>query len=326
MDRKWLGKGSPSDEPTSSKDSVETGSNPEIVLAEFVEREKKLKEEAKILAARERRKVARQEEEGGGKDVVSGSSMPFIERPESGMPSPQMRAQMERKKEMDSAMERLMSDIDIKTNTCREIVMKLFFSDTRSEIYVFMELKKMISIKKELKSYYATRSKCGISICFMDAFKYYYKSYMRQTFIVEESGERVVERTFALPKNEEFLDFSVAVVVLQWKISCLSPYGLSNPADLDFINHTLAVLCHLKKGGRKQQISENTYVQIIPPSEFARKHWPPLNDIEHYGFKKSMITMGTRTLMKVWKSIYDDTTCEFPSKTLEKVYAKIKHV
>ncbi len=287
--------------------------SPESVLADFIAREKKRK-----MPFQEEAKEKEISPDPKPRSVFVYTSAKRSEEEDT--------KTLEKKKEMDRIMNRLMSDIDIKTVTCRKIIEKLFFSDTRTEVCVCMELKKMIAIKKELKSYYATKIKCGIPINFMDAFKYYYNAYSRHTFIEEDSGARIVERTFALPVNEEFLKFATSIVMLQWKISCLSPFGMSNASDLDFINHTLAVLSHMKKGGRNQYVDGMSCVQIIPPSRYARKNWPPLNDIEYYGFKKAMITMGTRTLMKVWKSINDDKDCIFPAETLSKMYKEIKHV
>jgi hypothetical protein len=223
--------------------------------------------------------------------------------------------------------DKLLSDIDIKTDTCRQIISRLFFSDVRTVIFITKEIEKIQIINRELKSYYSTRLSMNVSIDFLDAFSYYWDSYFKLTWISEENGDRIVERTPALKLDEDFLQFATSVVILQWKISCLSPFGLENPSNLEFVSHTLAVMNHLKKEGRNQRLEESDrYVQIIPPSDFARKYWPPMKDIDLYGFTKAKITIGTSTLMKVWKSIHDDPKCEFPEKMLSRMYKKVKAV
>lgn len=135
----------------------------------------------------------------------------------------------------------------------------------------------------------------------------------------EEEEEMRYHRTPKLKTNENYISFVSKTVILQWKIICLSPWGLENARLLQnhFPYHVLAIINLMKDGGKSQiikhQIEENNikknpplnerHIQIVPASIYTSTYWPPLNDLTNFGFDKKLIVDATNHLTKAYESI-----------------------
>lgn len=225
-------------------------------------------------------------------------------------------------KNIPSEIAQLVDDIPIKVNTCNLIISHLFYGQCRTDIYVIKTIQMMNEIKSKFRTYCDIKIKTGQTIDPFDSFVYLLSCYMEKSYITESKHRGPIRRTPALPRNEEFVDFATKVIITQWKIVCLSPWGLNNKNILNgaFIYHALAVLNHMKKGGKGQKIDgdDSKFIDIIPKSDYATKYWPPMSDILSYKFSKSMITIGTNNLTYAYGSIKNNKL-KIPTRLIGKV-------
>lgn len=111
-------------------------------------------------------------------------------------------------------------------------------------------------------------------------------------------------KTPRLKRNKNYINFVVKTVILQWKIICLTPWGLNNAKILQnyFPYHVLAIINLMKDGG-KSQIIKDKRITIIPSSPYTSRYWLPLNDLTHLGFQKKLITDAMNYFSKAYNSI-----------------------
>lgn len=101
------------------------------------------------------------------------------------------------------------------------------------------------------------------------------------------------------PKNPEFVQRTTDIILMQWNILINSPLCKNTgTGKLNFINHALAILYEMRKGGL---VLRNE--QIIPKCEYTRTYMPPIDLIEHFGYKKGHITSGLKLLLEAHQSI-----------------------
>jgi hypothetical protein len=200
----------------------------------------------------------------------------------------------------------LVNNLDIKENSCRMMICHIFFSDIRTNIYIKKMLQIIKNLKLNLKSYYDTKKNTGQKIIYFDSLRFFVKRY-HETSLVIECKNRVIRRTPALPINEKFIKEATKVIMDQWKILCLTPWGLENASTLggSFLSHILAILNYLGKGGGGQRVGKDStdFIEIIPESKYANKYWPPNTDFMDYNLDKNMITIGTNHLTYAYNSI-----------------------
>jgi hypothetical protein len=193
-------------------------------------------------------------------------------------------------------------DLGSKAKVCESIIDHLFFSQKRTEIYN----NKMESLRNELqrrmKNYYNSMAVYG---CQLNAFTHFMTQYNSHVWIEEDGGQRIVCRTPALPRDPKIIALITKHVLLQWNILCNSPWGKDNNNKLDFFGHTLAVLNHMKKGGSSFKLPNRT-LKVIPGITYIAYYFPPINDIDMFGFGKNAITTGTSSLTEAYKSINSD--------------------
>jgi len=103
------------------------------------------------------------------------------------------------------------------------------------------------------------------------------------------------------PTNPSFVSRTTEIILMQWKILINSPLCKNmGTGKLNFVNHVLAILYEMRKGGL---VLRNE--QIIPSCEYTRTYLPPIDIIEHFGFKKGHITSGLKLLLQAHQSIVD---------------------
>lgn len=209
-----------------------------------------------------------------------------------------------------------------KGGSCRKIIEHLFFSKTRTDIYLNKMNTMQADLIKKMKSYYSAVKYHNHGYCKLDAFIHFVTIYNSHIRIEEDQGERVVYRTPALPYSKEIVDVITEHVMIQWKILCESPWGQSgNNRSLDFDDHVLAILNHMKKGGASFCL-ENNSMKVIPGLAYVAKYFPPINDIELFGYEKNAITTGTGNLTGAYHSINTGSS-RMPIDTLFSVNTKV---
>jgi hypothetical protein len=180
-----------------------------------------------------------------------------------------------------------LNDMDSYRAECSHIIHTLYYSPLRTYVFEKHVAKKKADAKKALVNYYQSKYERGEIPILVKAFMIYYTTL-----------DGIFEKAPALPVNEKFVNFAQEVVMLQWAVSCLSPYGVENPRKLNFTSHCLAVLNFMKKEGK---MWHNRYV--IPGSAYASRYAPKQADLKQYGYEKKSITEGTRALICVYNSI-----------------------
>jgi hypothetical protein len=212
----------------------------------------------------------------------------------------------------------LLNNIEIKRKSCRMMIEHIFYSNVRTGIYIERMLQIIKNLKLNLKSYYDTKKTTGQKIVYFDSLRFFVKRYNEMS-LVRECKDRTIRRTPALPINNEFIEGATNIIIQQWKILCLTPWGLENSSTLgsSFLSHILAILNYLGKGGGGQRFGNNNkdFIEIIPESKYANKYWPPNTDFIYYGLDKNMITIGTNHLTYAYNSI-KKAKLQIPTKFL----------
>lgn len=193
-------------------------------------------------------------------------------------------------------------DLGSKAKVCEQIIDHLFFSHKRTEIYNNKMETLRNELQRKMKNYYNSMAVYG---CQVDAFTHFMTQYNSLVWIEEDGGQRIVCRTPALPRDTKVIFIITKHVLLQWNILCNSPWGKDNNGKLDFHGHTLAVLNHMKKGGSSFKLPNRT-LKVIPGIAYISHYFPPINDIDMFGFGKNAITTGTSSLTEAYKSINSD--------------------
>jgi hypothetical protein len=183
-----------------------------------------------------------------------------------------------------------LANLEERRNTCMAVVDRLFFSEERTAIFEKMEDKRAKEAKKMLMKYYQSEYKKGKLPVLPDAYAVYRTACKPDYF-----------RTKALPFDVSVVKTICDVVLLQWNLVCLSPYGVENDGRLSFLNHVLAVLQCIRRGGHvwHQKI-------VIPGHKYVTKYMPPVADLDKYGYGKKHVTEGTKALRSAYRSIKEN--------------------
>ena len=191
-------------------------------------------------------------------------------------------------RDLDSKHPQLM-DSESKKEICYRIVYRLFYSKIRNRIYSDYCQKKYKEARKALVSYFKSKHEKGKLPVQYDAFVIFYAS-------MHSHDSKVP--TGALKANPKFMEFICTVIMNQWRLTCMSPYGLNNCYRLNFQNHVLAVLNHVSKGG-----FEWNGRMVITGCDYVAKYMPPINHLHYYKYYKNCVTSGTSVLKQVYESI-----------------------
>lgn len=234
----------------------------------------------------------------------------------------------------------LLSNLNMKELICEQIIELIFYSKERTILFALkMYQLFVVKLHRLLKNYYVNESSSSLNILrayefFINAFNSEHHSLTSPSSLLsDDDDEMIIDndnddndnvddddnkhqkdsnvrhssslKTPKLKRNEDYISFVRKTVMLQWKIICLTPWGLKNAKLLQnhFPYHVLAIINLMKDGGKSQIIKDDKKIQIIPSSNYTSKYWLPLNDLTHLGFQKKLITDAMNHFTKAYNSI-----------------------
>ncbi len=225
----------------------------------------------------------------------------------------------------------------------REIIMKLFYSKIRSQIYQDSIDKQNDNIKKIIKRLYveqlksaaaaavacliipptivtnnkhldtngnntATNNNNNTNLISSNKYLNYFESFLVFCNNVHDN----YIGTPQLEVNNDFIQFFCNIAWAQWRLITNSPYGRQQTIRLNPTNICLALLYMIRKGGKT--INDR---QVIPICEYAGKYTPFPKDLEAYGYHGHNITAGTRHLNCAYQSILKAPGKQLPYEELQ---------
>lgn len=206
----------------------------------------------------------------------------------------------------------------MKRKTCETLIHIFFFSEVRTNVYKQKENELNDSLYGMLKAYYQNQIQSNLQINFSQGLSHMMNMFSTGINIVDGPG-RVVRRTPKLKRNETFIKEAIDIVMKQFEIIMnVSPWGqdAENKTRIcsKFESFALAVFSYMKKTNKKIKFTVGNEVYefvIIPRLEYAVKYAPPTTDFLYYGFKKNLITDGTKIITSAYKS-FKNAGVKFP--------------